>query len=109
MTDTSMACDKNFVMLVAEVDGTLVGFVEGRKFYEPANGKTYGISQHIYVTPEYRKTGVAPRLYRAFAHTMWKMGIDIISLVCVPGRKEFWARKGFKPTYMIFAKEVRKK
>jgi GNAT superfamily N-acetyltransferase len=102
----ALETDKNFVMLIAEDDDSPVGFIMGNRYYEPADSKVHGISQHIYVKPEYRKTGVAPRLYRTFARAMWKMGVQIMSLCCVPGRQEFWARKGFKPSQMIFSKET---
>lgn len=101
--------NKNFVMFVAEDDGTPIGFIMGNTYYEPTDSKIHGVSQHIYVQPAYRKTGVAPRLYRTFAHQMWKMGVEIISLLCVPARTEFWSRKGFKQVQAIFAKECRRK
>jgi len=99
--------DKNFVMFIAEDDNTPVGFIMGQIYYEPSDSKMHGISQHIYVVPEYRHTGVAIRLYHTLAKTMKSMGVEVMSLYCIPSRSEFWARKGFKPIQTMFSKELK--
>jgi len=99
--------NKDFVCFIAIDDDSPVGFIMGNRYYEPSDSRIHGISQHIYVLPEYRNTGTAMRLYRSLAKTFKTLGVQVISLYCLPARTSFWIRKGFKPVQTMFSKELK--
>jgi GNAT superfamily N-acetyltransferase len=98
--------NKYFVMLIALEDDKPVGFIMGHGFYEPADSRIHGISQHIYVRPEFRGKRASMSLYHELAKTMKAMCVEIMGLCCVPEKTAFWGRKGFTPVQTLFEKEI---
>ena len=93
-------------IVVAEEAGRLIGFVDGLVYYEPSTGQETGISQFIYVLPEYRMTDVAPRLYDLIVKIVNGAGAMVIQTTCDARTKGMWERKGFVVERFIMSKKV---
>lgn len=89
--------------LVARVGGVLVatiGYVPyDYRFPELQLGKGRTVEVvRLYVDPDFRRTGLASRLYAALSRTAWETGIEQLYLHThpfLPGAVTFWERNGF--------------
>ena len=93
--------DGNTIVLVAEQDGRVVGFVRAvivdRVFYEP---RTEALITDIYVHPSYRRRGVATLLVEKLAEEARRRGVGLLAAEYPPGNRiaeRFFAKLGFKP------------
>lgn len=102
--------DENVVMLVAECEGRVVGFirvvVEKRLFYTP---EREGVISDLYVLPAYRKRGVGKRLLEEASSILKGIGVEILAAEFPPHNKiavDFYEGQGFKPLLNRFFKEL---
>jgi GNAT superfamily N-acetyltransferase len=96
----------DFHYFVAEVDGKVVGFVNDFVSRVPSTGKTMGMSEQLYVLPEYRNTGVGGLLFRRIRESAKESGAEVLALQCRPEKQVFWEKKGFKVTRIVLEKEI---
>ncbi|MFB6490850.1 MAG: GNAT family N-acetyltransferase [Thermoproteus sp. AZ2] len=98
------------VVLVAEVDGRIIGAVigdiEDRLFYEP---RISGVIREFYIMPEYRRKGLGKRMMSEVIDAMKRRGAQVI-LADFPSLNEiaveFYKKMGFRPVDSVYAKEA---
>ncbi|MBP1449674.1 MAG: GNAT family N-acetyltransferase, partial [Thermoproteus sp.] len=75
----SKIASKDSVVLVAEIDGRIVGLILGdvvdRVFYEP---RIAGVIREFYIMPEYRRKGLGKRMMSEMADALRRRGAQII-------------------------------
>jgi ribosomal protein S18 acetylase RimI-like enzyme len=96
----------HFRMLVARDNNKLVGFIMGEAGYNPTDSKIHGLSQTIYVIPEYRNKNVGLHLYHNLAKRLIRDGATIIGFNCVADKIEFWRKKGYECLLTVMCKNV---
>jgi GNAT superfamily N-acetyltransferase len=84
--------------------GKIVGFIDGIIYPEPATGKVHGVGQCFYVMPEYRKTNVGVRLYRAILKIAKEYKVSIIEFTTF--NKDFWLKKGYTEIKTTIVREL---
>jgi GNAT superfamily N-acetyltransferase len=89
------------LVLVAEMDGKVIGFVHGevahRTDYLP---RSVGSISTTYVTKKFRRRGVGARLIVGLCMFFNSEGVEDVTVRYVIGNKEaeaFWKKLGFKP------------
>ena len=102
--------DENVIMLVAEADGKVVGFVRAliktRMFYQP---DVEGVISDLYVLPAYRRKGVGDKLLDEVAKLLKARGVKILAAEFPPYNTiavSFYEKRGFKPLLNTFFKEI---
>lgn len=106
----SKIASKDSVVLVAEIDGRIVGLilgdVEDRVFYEP---KIAGVIREFYIMPEYRRKGLGKRMMSEMADALRRRGAQII-MADFPSLNEiaveFYKKMNFRPIESMYAKEI---
>lgn len=106
----SKISSSNSVVLVAEIDGKVVGVVigdlEDRLFYEP---RIAGVIKEFYILPEYRRKGLGKRMLNEIIEALRKKGAQMI-MADFPALNEiaieFYKKMNFRPIESIYAKEV---
>lgn len=96
----------DYKMLVADVDGGVVGFIDWWLLANPSDGKVHMTSQYMYLLPEYRDSGVARQLYLEAIFMAKEAGAQALELLCFEGEVEKWNKKGYKPTIFIMQKSL---
>jgi ribosomal protein S18 acetylase RimI-like enzyme len=93
--------ERNSQVLVAEVDGEVVGFGQGevahRTDYLP---KSVGSISTLYVRKKFRRRGIGTRLVKELCKLFSLEGAEQVTLRYIIGNKEaekFWNNLGFKP------------
>jgi len=86
-----------YVSFVAEVDGEIVGFVDGFIFNEPSTGKIHGVGQHLYITPEYRNDIRTSLLLKYIMQAGKEAGATVFELFSFKEQEPLWIKKGFLP------------
>ena len=97
------------VVLVAEEDGKIIGFVMGvARYYEYGTAALVGSCEHLYVYPEHRDKGVAFKLLEVLQNNGRAMGCKEIEFITKYDEKliKIYGRKGYKPVEIVFVKEV---
>ena len=94
---------KDAVVLVAEVDGQVVGYVYGRLEERDWNAllDAHGGLHDLWVDPEGRGTGAGKALAEAMLDALTKLGAKRIVLSASPKNEtaqRLFARLGFRPT-----------
>lgn len=95
-----------FHYFVAEVDGRMVGFVNGFIDVQPSTGKKIGCSEQLYVLPEFRGSQVGGMLFRRMVESANESGAEVLALQCRPEKKDFWEKKGFKVKKITLEKDL---
>ncbi|CCC82120.1 GNAT family N-acetyltransferase [Thermoproteus tenax] len=98
------------VVLVAEVDGKIIGVVigdiEDRVFYEP---RMAGVIREFYILPEYRRKGLGKRMLSEISDSLKRKGAQVI-MADFPALNEiaieFYKRMNFRPVDSVYAKEA---
>ncbi|MEL9991118.1 MAG: GNAT family N-acetyltransferase [Thermoproteus sp.] len=98
------------VVLVAEVDGRVIGVVigdvEDRIFYEP---RLAGVIREFYILPEFRRKGLGKRMMNEVMDALKRKGAQMI-MADFPALNEiaveFYKKLNFRPVQSIYAKEV---
>ncbi len=98
------------VVLVAEIDGKIVGVVigdvEDRLFYEP---RMAGVIKEFYILPEFRRRGLGKRMMNEIMDALRKKGAQMI-MADFPALNEiaieFYKKMNFRPIESIYAKEM---
>lgn len=100
---------KNSLVLVAEVDKKIVGFMYGEIKNRPPimEGKKYGHLGDAFILREYRNGGLGGKLTKELIKWFKSKGVKFVELE-VDMRNEtglnFWKRLGFKP-FMVKARK----
>jgi len=84
-------------LCTAQVDGHLVGFIDGFLYPEPSTGQLHAVGQHFYVLPDYRQTSIAARLYREAIRFAHARQASVLEFFCFDEQKSSWLNKGYKP------------
>ncbi|MFQ6057267.1 MAG: GNAT family N-acetyltransferase [Anaerolineae bacterium] len=88
-------------VLVAEVEGHIVGYIAGRVADNPPifRLRAYGHVSDICVAPEWRRQGIGRRLYEALREWFKDQGLSVIQLNVAhrnPASQAFWRAMGFE-------------
>ena len=95
-----------YTVIVALDKSTIIGFVDGFIFPEPATGKAHGVAQHFFILPEYRKTNIAQRLYLQILKLAKQKKASCVEFFCFSDNKEFWLKKNYKEMRIMMRKEL---
>lgn len=103
--------DPNSVVLVAQVDGKIIGFVRAEIRENPIleNGRL-GIIVELYVHPQYRRRGAARRLVEEASKELALRGVSIVGAEFPTANsiaRAFYENLGFRPYLSVYIKEVR--
>jgi GNAT superfamily N-acetyltransferase len=103
---TKRILESRFLVLVAEEEGQIIGFLSGGYASYP-----YGITRVVgcdcvYVLPEYRNKGVFEKLVEE--GSKWALGEGALYLeVLVPKeRTKYYQKKGFEPHFMRMVQKL---
>lgn len=94
-------------MAVAMIDGRYIGFADGLVYVEPSLGCKVAQGQYIYVSPEYRFSSIAPRLYALIQKVGKSQGAKKLYITCLLNNKKMWERKGFKVERYVISKNLK--
>lgn len=97
---------KRYMIFIAELGGSIKGFLDLFLFPEPSTGKIHAIGQHFFIRPNYRKNGIAYSLYKRAIKESIKNKASIFELFCFDNEKDMWMKKGFKPIRNLLRKEM---
>lgn len=106
---------KDSVVLVAEEDGRIAGFIKAvvkdRIFYKP---RKEGFIAEFYVMPEYRRKNVGDALLKACEKELRKKGAEIITAEFPSQNRiaaSFYEKRGFRGMISIYAStgEIKRK
>jgi GNAT superfamily N-acetyltransferase len=93
--------DSNIRVLLAEVDGVIMGYVQGqvtsRSDYAP---RTVGLVQLIYVVQQFRRKGVGRLLMKELCRFFNSNKAEHLTVRYIIGNMEaegFWKKLGFEP------------
>lgn len=95
----------NWVVLVAEDDGKVVGFIMGFVRYPDYNPcHIIGTCEAMYVAPEYRHKGVHAELTDTIIEEARKKGATQFELIGTysPSLIKFWDHMGFEPVQTVY-------
>lgn len=70
--------DARVMLLVAEADGMVQGFVSGHPFYDSGASRWGGIMNDLYVAPEARRQGLGRALVTALARVVGEDGGEFL-------------------------------
>ncbi len=100
----------NSVVLVAEIEGKVVGVVVGdvedRLFYEP---RMAGVIREFYILPEFRRKGLGKRMMNEVMDALRKKGAQMITAEFPALNEiaiEFYRKMNFRPIESTYAKEM---
>ncbi len=103
--------DPRSVVLVAQVDGKIIGFVRAEIRENPIleNGRL-GIIVELYVHPQYRRRGVAKRLVEEASKELALRGVSVVGAEFPAANsvaRAFYENLGFRPYLSVYIKEVK--
>ena len=93
-------------MLAESADGKIVGFIDGLAFPEPSTGMMHGVGQHMYISPEYRNTSVALKIYRRIMQVARHFKVKNWEFFCAADNTELWTKKGYIPQRIMMRRRV---
>lgn len=104
--------DPSSVVLVAQIDERIVGFVRAEVRENPIleNGRL-GVIVELYVHPQYRRRGVARRLVEEASKELARKGVNVVGAEFPSANKiaeTFYESLGFRPYLSVYIKEVRR-
>lgn len=91
-----MRHDKDYMCLLAEEGGKVVGFSDGYIMLEPAQGKILFFSRHSYVQPELRHGDVIKKIYRELTAEARARGAQALMFGCGDTTKAMWESHGYR-------------
>lgn len=94
-------------LYVSELDGVIVGFVQGLWILNPVTGERDIIGIHFYVKPQYRKTEVAVKLHSTYKETARGLGVKRVIRQTTETNAEHLKKKGQKVTAIIVEEEIK--
>lgn len=100
---------KDHCILVAEDDKKLIGFIMGYvHYFEYGISDLIGNCDHVWVHPNYRGGNIMKDLVKQLVVFGKKLGIKSCEFITVYDEKlvKAWSNRGFKPTQIIYSKEV---
>ena len=100
---------KYFVILVAEADREIVGFVNGMTYRHSIRNKREGFVNNIYVLPEYRRKGIATKLLTSIIKKFKMRNLTMCTLDAYVKNKKaisLWKKMGFKEDFIEFKKKI---
>ena len=98
-----------FVILVAEANGEIVGFVNGLTYRHSIRNKREGFVNNIYVLPEYRRKGIATKLLTSIIKKFKMRNLTMCTLDAYVKNKKaisLWKKMGFKEDFIEFKKKI---
>jgi GNAT superfamily N-acetyltransferase len=98
--------EEDFVVLVAEEGGKIVGFVYFFAYDNMETGKRHGNAPYMYVEPEYRETDVSSKLYAGILKEANKRDCKTYEFYCNKDKIDFWSKKGYGIYKYLMSKEV---
>ena len=100
---------KYFVILVAEADREIVGFVNGMTYRHSIRNKREGFVNNTYVLPEYRRKGIATKLLTSIIKKFKMRNLTMCTLDAYVKNKKaisLWKKMGFKEDFIEFKKKI---
>lgn len=102
LQSANRALDRTLFVEIAEQEGEVIASMHGTILMTPSHlgGDRVGMVQHIYVEPEYRKSGIAKRLATSWLDKMKGKGVEQFQLHVTEGNSAgmaFWKSLGFEP------------
>lgn len=98
------------IVLVAEVDGRVVGFVRAEVRERPIlESGRIGVLVELYVHPQYRRRGIAGMLVREASRQLAARGITVLGAEFPSANviaKSFYEKHGFRPYLNVYIKDV---
>ena len=88
----------DYDLLVADVEGKIVGFIDHWIVHEFVHGTKLSYIQNLYVTPNYRRRGIGSRLLREIIETAKAKGVLEIHISAEFNNKpaiELYRKHGF--------------
>jgi len=73
--------NQNYQLLLAEMDGEIVGFVDQRIIHDFVHGGKLSYIQNLYVTPRHRKKGIGGQLLQEIIKKAKEKGVLEIHVV----------------------------
>lgn len=97
-------------VLVAEVDGEVVGTVTGHIYQRPVvKNAAIGVIYSLWVAPEHRQQGIGQSLVDTIEQQLILMGADAFQVgwdTCNHYAASWWQSRGYKPYETIASKSV---
>jgi ribosomal protein S18 acetylase RimI-like enzyme len=97
--------DKKRLTLIAEMNGEIIGFIQGeverRAEYMPT---TVGSISTAYVVRKFRRKGVGETLVKRLCEFFSSEGVEDVTLRYIIGNREaegFWKKLGFQPVITV--------
>ena len=100
---------KYFVILVAEANGEIVGFVNGMTYRHSIRNKREGFVNNTYVLPEYRRKGIATKLLTSIIKKFKMRNLTMCTLDAYVKNKKaisLWKKMGFETDMINFKKRI---
>ncbi len=102
--------DENSVVLVAEADGRVVGFVRAEVRDRPMlEAGRIGVIVELYVHPQYRRRGVAGRLVDEALRQLAGRGVRVLGAEFPSANviaRRFYEKHGFRPYTSVYIRDV---
>jgi GNAT superfamily N-acetyltransferase len=95
-------------VLVAEIDGAVVGVLVGGARWLLHRGSTTGSIDALVVDAASRSAGLGASLVRAYVEILDRVGVrrvDVHSNLCRTRAHRFYERLGFRPTSVYFVRD----
>lgn len=83
----AMLGSPDYYLFVSEDKGNLVGFMDGVVSFDPSTSQKVMTGRHIYVNPEYRKTGATERMHREGVKLARSLGVKVFKRKVLAGKK----------------------
>jgi len=98
---------ENYLLFVAECAQDVVGFIDFMTVPEPATGCAHAVCRHLYVTLDWRNTGISRRLLLQYEASAKESGAVLLELECGQEQYRFWQGMGYGPVGSKMRKGVR--
>jgi ribosomal protein S18 acetylase RimI-like enzyme len=101
--------DPNYVLLVADADGKIIGFIDHWVINDFVHGGKLGCIQNLYVSPEYRRKGVGSTLLKEMIKRAKANGVLEIHVSTEFDNKdaiEFYRKQGFPEEHLQLEMEL---
>jgi GNAT superfamily N-acetyltransferase len=93
-----------YVILIAEADEGIIGYIDFMLYPEPSTGKIHGVGQQFYVLPEHRHHMIAAQLYKRALTIARNRGAHVYEFFCAADDLKRWLKKGYQPVRVTMRK-----